>query len=249
MTAATTAAALAFALLAAASAQDKTLPQPSTGSYVELRDIDPQHVFLDAVVELTGAQVDGMTTYWLGVQPKYAWTANAGAFSIYAIFGDNEHQGATTMTFPPAFQEPAPFGADIGGVNPLLVALSPTAATDSWLTVGVNEGSSAGSIATVGIDFTQWTDTQPLAIENGAVFWMDPTAAPQLGQTGAGGSRVQVAQLTVPTGTAWRAVVNIQGKDNNADDWKHHGLVFDNTRLVQVAGAAAAPAFSPIVGH
>jgi hypothetical protein len=185
--------------------------------------------------------MDGMTTYWLGAKAKSS--AHPDIASIYTIFGDAD----TAMTFPPAFQVPAPFGADVGGVDPLLVAYLPTAAADSWLTVGPNEGSSAGSIATVGIDFSTWTDAQPLYVDNGAVFWMDPVSAPQLGPT----DRVQMARVTVPTGTVWRAVVNVQGEgvNGNADDWKHHGLVFDNTKLMNVVGAAAEQAPPTMVGH
>ena len=54
-------------------------------------------------------------------------------------------------------QEAAPFGANVGGVNPLLVSASPAAAFDSWLTVGVTDGDSAGRLSSIGIDWTAWT--------------------------------------------------------------------------------------------
>jgi len=57
---------------------------------------------------------------------------------------------------------------------------------------------------------------------------MQPRHAPKLSRSGAA---VQIAQLTIPTATAWRAVVNVQGKNAAAEDgrdWKHHGLVFSN---------------------
>merc|ERR1719171_2957513 len=59
--------------------------------------------------------------------------------NVYAMAGTTD----TTMTFPAAYQVPAPFGADIGGVNPAFFGLSADADAefDSWLTVGVDDGS------------------------------------------------------------------------------------------------------------
>ena len=206
---------------------------------ITVRDNEPSE-FLDAVVVQSSAQMDGYTTYALGVRPK----SGADVSTIYTIFGS---PSAARMQFPAAFQAAAPFGADIGGTNPLFVTYLPTAACDSWLTVGVTEGNAAMAISTVGIDFTQWSEDQPLTVENGAVFWMHPDAAPKLTHTG---GAVQIAQLTIPTATAWRAVVNVQGKNAGAEagrDWQHHGLVFDNEPYMHMR---AMPAVLPTpTGH
>ena len=60
----------------------------------------------------------------------------------------------------------------------LLFAAVPEAEYDSWLTVGVTDGSAAAAIASTGIDFASWTESAGLESTNGAVFWMDPWSGP-----------------------------------------------------------------------
>jgi hypothetical protein len=86
----------------------------------------------------------------------------------------------------------APFGANVGGCNPLLVSASPDAAFDSWLTVGITDGDSAGWLSSIGIDWTAWTIAAGLTAANGAVFWMSPGDGPA--------GRAVIAQVTVPAG-------------------------------------------------
>ena len=176
--------------------------------------------FLEPVVTIAGTAQHGHTTYSLSLHPR----PGADVGSIYTIYGDRTSQ----MTFPPAFQADAPFGCDIGGVNPAFYAYSAAAAADSWLSVGVSGGNNNGAIASIGIDFDSWDDTGSLVVDDGAVFWMDPIAAPQDPMNG---GLVQIGQLTVPTGTTWHAVVNAQGKNRGLEqhkDWEDHGIVFTN---------------------
>ena len=142
---------------------------------------------------------------------------------------------------------------------------------DSWLTVGITDGSQKGAISLIGFDMAAWTvDAELLVrappaahppaasfpaeqllqttsrlgqhtrlprsmhqrtaasnrgpsarqVDDGAVFWMDPTKAP------AGDS--VVAQLTVSTGTASRGVFSAQGKSKaGAEDWDICCISFD----------------------
>lgn len=177
--------------------------------------------YLDPEVTVTGTAQQGYTTYalWLRAKPK----ADVG--TIYTIYGD----GRNAMTMPPAFQALAPFGCDIGGVNPAFFAYSSAAAADSWLSVGVTGGNNNGAIASIGIDFDGWSETKPMAVDDGAVFWMDPLKAPRDPLSGGG---VQIGQITTPTGTTWTAVVNAQGKNRQmaeGKDWEDHGIVFSNS--------------------
>ena len=77
---------------------------------------------------------------------------------------------------PPAVQEPNPFGADLGGVSPLLIDVRASAAFDSWLTVGLTDGDSASALGSIGIEFAAWNTNGGLNTDNGAVFWMDPSS-------------------------------------------------------------------------
>ena len=132
--------------------------------------------------------------------------------NVYTIFGEADG----TMSIPPAYQEPAPFGANIGGVNPAFFADSPGAEFDSWLTVGITTGDSGGAVSSIGIDFDSWTETQGISASDGAVFWMDPDGGPA-------GSDIVLAQLTVPTGSisGGSASMGVQGRSaGGGDDWQ-----------------------------
>ena len=68
-------------------------------------------------------------------------------------------------------------------------AVNAAAGADSWLTVGITEGDSAGALSSVGIDWGTWTSDTGLTVDNGAVFWMSPSDGPS--------DTAVVAQLTV----------------------------------------------------
>jgi hypothetical protein len=199
----------------AAAAMLLAMPSPTLQSeYVR------KEKFLEPVVTVAGAAQDGYTTYalWLRALP------GADVGTIYTIYGDSHVQ----MTMPPAFQADAPFGCDIGGVNPAFYTYSTAAASDSWLSVGVTGGNNNGDIASIGIDFDSWSETKPMVVSDGAVFWMDPLNAPNDPMSG---GQVQVGQITTPTGTPWSAVVNAQGKNKLLaphKDWEDRGIVFTN---------------------
>merc|ERR1712166_304350 len=73
--------------------------------------------------------VAGHTTFRLAV----ALPANAR--NLYAVYGNEDH----IILLPPAWQHPS--GVNKGGINPLLFTFFDSVAYDSWLTVGVTDGS------------------------------------------------------------------------------------------------------------
>ena len=121
------------------------------------------------------------------------------------------------MIIPAGYQEPAPFGANTGGVNAAFIPVAPSAAYDSWLSVGITDGDAGGALGSVGIDFTAWTSDAGITIDNGAVFWMDPGGGPS--------STAVVAQIT--TDGTFSATINAQGKSTSGDDWQARGITFD----------------------
>ena len=149
--------------------------------------------------------IAGMTTYSLGIDLP------ASAANVYTIFGDTDD----SMTIPGAYQEAAPFGANTGGVNPAFLTAAPTAAYDSWLTVGLTSGDAAGALGSIGIDWDSWTASSGLSVDNGAVFWMSPAAGPS--------SSAALAQITATTGSMV-AVINAQGRSASGEDWQARGL-------------------------
>ena len=70
--------------------------------------------------------------------------------NAYAIYGTED----APAHFPPALQVDPPFGVDIGGTPPAFWPLHTEAEYDSWLSVGVDDGSAApGDISSIGIKF------------------------------------------------------------------------------------------------
>ena len=61
-------------------------------------------------------------------------------------------------------------------------------------------------------------------MDNGAVFWMNPAAAPTFADQPNG--EVVVAQLTLPGSTTQVAQVAAQGQSQNQYDWKEYNLQF-----------------------
>ena len=84
---------------------------------------------------------------------------------------------------------------------------------DSWLTIGVSDGDSDGTISSIGIDFTLWNINHGLDIDDGAVFVMDPSHVDVSTQ----GTEIVIAQLTVSSNTSPTVIVNAQGKTANYD--------------------------------
>jgi hypothetical protein len=101
--------------------------------------------------------VQGQTTYRLSVQLQN------GAVSLHSVYGSVE----SPMVLPPAFQVNGEFGADVGGVSPELFVASLDSEFDSWLTIGVADGSAPLSVT--GIDFASWQQDSGLTADNGMV--------------------------------------------------------------------------------
>ena len=100
---------------------------------------------------------------------------------------------------PPAYQCALPFGSNFGVTNVAFWAIANNAEIgfaeyDSWLTGGT-EAIPPGAMGSVGFSFDEWTSSSGLSIDNGAWFYMDPTAAPGRDTS----TSWMVAQLSIPT--------------------------------------------------
>ena len=134
--------------------------------------------------------VAGMTTYQL------TYTLSASASNLYALAGTS----TLPLSMPAAYQ--AAMSADVAGVSPVLFATSPDSEFDSWLTVGITDGSDG--LSTVGVDFSRWSTDSGLSTEDGLVFTTVPDAGPS--------GTVVVAQLTIPPGSSATATAMLQGR-------------------------------------
>jgi len=189
----------------------------------------PTAEYATASVDSVGS-LDGYDTYVLTA------TLTAAAQNVYSIFGNADF----AFSIPAAYQADTPFGANTGGVNPELFAINANSEFDSYLTIGLTDGDSAGALSSIGLDFASWTESAGLATDNGAVFFMAPDDGPS--------SSAVVAQLTIPAGTSATAVMGLQGRpaghtiDDDVDDWQQ-SLSFD------VSGAPApTPTPTPTSG-
>ena len=148
----------------------------------------------------------GWTTYQLTVDLP------DGYDNIYALAGTPE----APMSLPKAFQAAAPFGADLGGVDPALTAVSPDAggAYDSWLTIGPTDASAgAGLAASPGLGLAAWTADDAFGTTNGAVFWMNPNDGPT-------GNGIVMAQLTISDADGSQTMTGLAQGKAVGDDWQ-----------------------------
>jgi hypothetical protein len=163
----------------------------------------------DVCGTVTQISTDGPgTTYRLGL------SLSGNAKSVYTIYGDEDF----SMVIPPAYQESAPFGTNFGGVDPAFIAVSASAAFDSWLTVGIVDGDNAGALGSVGFDWETWTMDSGIDTDAAADFWMDHRAAPE--------GDIVIAQITLNGG--FTASVGAQGKSVSGADWHFSQITFMN---------------------
>jgi len=157
----------------------------------------------NAVVTTLSSSAAGMTTYRLHA------VLSAEQSNVYALAGTPDQN----LVMPAAFQVAAPFGADVGGTSPAFIPVNADSEFDSWLTVGVVDGSAGAAISTIGLGLDGWPVDAGISADNGAVFWMDPAAAP------GGEDPICLAQVTVPAGSAVAAAGLLQGKSVSGADW------------------------------
>ena len=128
---------------------------------------EDDHAVTTEVTTITTTGMQNYNTYQISL------VLATEALNVYSIYGD-QNRG---LVFPPAYQVATPFGTDLGGVSPALVSVSPQAALDSWLSVGISTGDSAHKLASIGIAFSEWNEQNALLSApntGGSVFWMDP---------------------------------------------------------------------------
>lgn len=154
----------------------------------------------------------GWTTYQLTVDLP------GGYDNVYALAGTPSHTIGISgpLAIPAAFQSAAPFSADIGGIDPTFFAFSAESEYDSWITVGVTDGSASSALAAspgLALD-TLWTDAASFETTDGAIFWMNPNDGPS-------GSGIVMAQLTIADLDGTQTMTGIvQGKSAVGEDYQ-----------------------------
>ena len=166
------------------------------------------------ITQCSEGGIYGYTTYQLSliIQP------DMNIKNIYAIYGENDN----VLVMPPAYQISEPYNTNIGGIDDYIISVYPNSQYDSWLTIGLTDGNKDMKLSTIGIDFKDWSETQGLSVDNGAIFQMDPETAiiP--------GNEYIIGQLTIPSNTNAQAIVNVQGRYyNSLEPWTENNIVFN----------------------
>lgn len=172
------------------------------------------------VLSTTG--IKGHTTYEVGV------TVSGAVRNVYTLAGSHTH----ISKIPPAYQVPAPFGTNSGGVNPAYFPYNKDCQYDSWLTVGKTD--SSGGLGAVGISYNDWTEKTGITFNNGAIFWMDPNSAkPARASPDSDAVNVVLAHLTIVTGSVFTMTLGeLQGRSfEKSEDWQVRDLLLSNSAL------------------
>ena len=174
---------------------------------------------VEEVTECGLGGISGYTTYRLSVVLKSGMNIK----NIFAMYGSTD-QSNTPMYIPAAKQMSVPYGNNVGGVSEQIVLLNEESVYDSWLTIGITDGNINNDINTIGVPFDSWDEHNELVVNDGAVFLMNPEKTMDIT------TEVILGQLTIPTGSNERAILNIEGKlmypANGLNSWTEENLVF-----------------------
>ena len=149
-----------------------------------------------------------------GVDSAYGTT-----YHIYANMADGDRldavygDGDNALTIDGSFYQNA-FGDNTSaGINPALIAVFPSLAFDSWVTIGL-EDMTGNALANIGIDWTGFMGGGGISTADGAWY-----VTPDDAQGDAVGGQVLIAQLTVNDGNSPTGFVNLQGKLADGSSW------------------------------
>ncbi len=202
---------------------------PTQGVLAQREEQGPSPT-VSAIVTQTSTDKAGYETYRVGVM------FGPTAADVYALYG----QKGSPLIMPPAYQVAGPFGSSVGPVSEAFVSVHPESAFDSWLTIGVDGPALIpNALSSVGLQLGDWSETQGINADNGAVFFMDPAH-------GATVEPVVFAQLTVRAGTSFSGQVSAQGRSTGDNpDWDVTALAFSHSPADAAGAAGAAEALLP----
>ena len=143
--------------------------------------------------------INGYTVYQLSVVLK------PDAYNIYVLYGNEDNP----MIIPKAYQVHQHIGANLGGINPLIINYVHDSIFDSWFTISVLDGNDLGYINSIGIPWNDWEADNGLTIIDGAIFLNDPRM--KLSNT----NEYVIAHLTLNDNENHLLKVNINGKIKN----------------------------------
>ena len=163
-----------------------------------------------------------------------SWTMTSSAYGdTYQIFADidagnqlnavyGDGANALSISSDGGFYQTPAFGVDTTfSLNPALIAVFPSLAYDSWVTIGL-EDNVGNNMLNIGIDFTNFNSGGSLWTDNGSWF-----ATPDDAQVMEVNGQVLIGQFTVAAGDHVFGSVNMQGKNADLSNWNADGITFD----------------------
>jgi len=166
----------------------------------------------------TESKLIAYTTYELALLLK------DNAKNIYVLYGDE----LNPMIIPEAFQVNQIAGTDIGGINNILLKRIDESKYDSWLTIQITDGDIMGRISTIGIDYSTWDISNPLIVDDGAIFLEDPIYT--LSDT----NKYVIAHLTLSDMKSHQITLNVQGKTDISLEDVHNPNIDSNFRVTSI---------------
>lgn len=167
------------------------------------------------VKKIKDGGVPGHTTYQLLVDTSRCKKCK----NIYAVAGETLHSQSLTM--PPAWnientrESMHQMGSSVGPGNKALYHIQPLLQYDSYLTIGDSPAKGALSSLHMTTPLANWTDGTGINVQNGAIFFSNPSHGPITMQT-------VVAQLTIRTGRPFSAAALVNGKETRGMGWSNY---------------------------
>ena len=171
-----------------------------------------------ASADFQGISVDTIESGLPGVGITYQIYVDVEAGDqVNAVYG--ESAAALSIDSDSGFYQNA-FGGNTPP-NPALIALFPSLAYDSFVTIG-RLTDVDNNMLDIGIDWTAFAGGGAITTDNGSWF-----ATPDDAQVYEVGGRVLIGQFSVADGDHVFGTINLQGKNADLTNWNAIGVSFD----------------------
>ena len=161
-----------------------------------------------AMADLQGISWTSTASEW-GVTYQIYVDVEVGD-QLNAVYGDGDN--ALSVDSTGAFYQNAFGGAVSTAINPSLIAVFPSLAYDSWVTIGLSD-QVGNAMLNIGIDWANFEAGGSFSTDNGSWF-----ATPDDAQVYEIGGRVLIGQFTLIDGEL-SGQVNLQGKNADGSNW------------------------------
>ena len=157
------------------------------------------------------AESDGGNAY--GTTWRIYADMDAGS-RLDAVYGNSTH----VLSIDGSFYQNSYGGNTQASINPAFVAVFPSLAFDSWVTVG-DVYWTDNAVATIGIDFTGFAAGGGITTSNGAWY-----VTPDDSQGDEAGGSVLIGQFTTLDGSMPTGQVSLQGSSADGSTWVAEGV-------------------------